>query len=520
MTARLEWWKSAVFYQIYPRSFQDSNGDGDGDLRGIEQRLDHLEWLGVGAVWITTMYESPHVDGGFDISNYERVDPRYGTNEDALALIDAIHRRGMKVIFGYVPNHTSDQHPWFRDSRTSRRSAHADWYLWCDERPNNWIDTLGSGAWQWCDERQQFYYHAYVPQQPDLNWRNRDVRNAMFDVMRYWLDRGVDGLRVDVLWRLIKDRLRRNDPPNTKFDPKEDPPWKRLEGVFSTNQPEVMDVLREMRSVTDAYDDRILIGELYVGISELMKYYRGGHGAQLPFNFELVVNPWSGPLLTSVISRYFGELPVHAWPNWVLGNHDQRRVATREGEDGARTGAVLLFTLGGTPFIYNGDEIGMRDADLDLAALDDPKASLAPKYARDPARTPMQWSSAHAAGFTTGKPWLPVARDFGERNVERQRADPKSMLNLYRDLIALRAREEAILTGDFLPLEPQGNFLAYIRASGSARFLIVANLGDADAFETNLRGTIEIATNRDRDGDEAGGRLDVGRREALVIRLK
>ena len=509
----MEWWKRAVVYQVYPRSFQDSDGDGNGDLSGIIQRLDYLQWLGVDAIWCSPFFQSPKVDGGYDISDYTAIDPIYGTMDDFDRLLERAHQLGMRVILDLVPNHTSDQHPWFRESRADRTNPRADWYHWQDERPNSWVDASGKPAWTWCEERRQYYYHAFFPQEPDLDWRNPDVRQAIFEVMRFWLGRGADGFRVDLIWHLIKDALLREDPLNPDYDPENDDPSTVRLPVFSSNQHEVHDMVRMLREVVDEFDDRVLIGEIYLPVGQVVTFYGEQHkGLHLPFNFQLIRLQWTAQHLAAGISKYFGELPHKGWPNWVLGNHDQSRVASRVGESKARIGAVLLFTLQGTAFVYYGDEIGMVDGDVDPEEMRDPLKDVAPKFSRDPQRTPMQWSAARAAGFTTGDPWLPVSR---WTNVEEARADPQSMLHLYRDLIALRAAEPALLEGACFPYPAPGDVLAYRRGQD---FLIVANLGDREKT-IDARGTIAICTDRRRDRERVEGALTIGANSAVVLRV-
>lgn len=509
----LEWWQRAVIYQIYPRSFQDSNADGSGDLQGIIDRLDYLKWLGVNAIWSSPFFLSPHVDGGYDISDYKAVDPLFGTLDDFDRLLSAVHAAGMRLILDLVPNHTSDQHPWFRQSSADRTNPRAEWYHWQDRRPNSWVDVSGKEAWTWHEQRLQFYYHAFFPQQPDLNWRNGDVREAIFDVMRFWLDRGADGFRVDLIWHVIKDALLREDPLNPDYDPDHDEPESARLGVFSSNQHEVHDVVKAMRNVIDEYEDRVLIGEIYLPTGQLVTFYgEHGQGLHLPFNFQLIRTDWSAEQLAATISKYFGELPPEGWPNWVLGNHDKARVVSREGEAKARIGAVLLFMLRGTPFVYYGDEIGMRDAKLDPSDMRDPLKDVDPKFSRDPQRTPMQWSHGQGAGFTSAKPWLPVA---GGPNVEEQRGDPDSMLNLYRDLIALRASEPALLEGEVFPLLVHDHVFAFRRGDA---FLVAANFGRRKA-KIETHGTIAICTDRKRDGEKVEGSLKLSANTAVVVRL-
>ena len=358
------WWKSAVLYQIYPRSFQDSNGDGVGDLRGIIERLPYLAELGVDALWLSPIFASPMADFGYDISDYTAIDPLFGSMADFDALLHEAHARGLKVLLDFVPNHTSDQHPWFCESRASRTSAKRDWYIWRGGAPgggppNNWLSEFGGSAWAFDAQSGQYYYHAFLPAQPDLNWRNPAVRAAMHDVMRFWLGRGVDGFRVDVIWHLIKDDQFRDNPPNPNFRAG-DPPHRRQLPLYSADRPEVHELIRELRGVIDEFSERLLIGEIYLPLDRLVTYYgRDLAGVHLPFNFSLLETPWNARAVAQLIDRYEALLPDGAWPNWVLGNHDRPRVVSRIGQAQARVAAMLLLTLRGTPTLYYGDEIGL-----------------------------------------------------------------------------------------------------------------------------------------------------------------
>jgi alpha-glucosidase len=475
------WWKRGVIYQVYPRSFQDSDGDGVGDLEGIRSRLGHLQDLGVDAVWISPVFKSPMADFGYDVSDYRAIDPLFGGLNDLDALIAEAHARGLKLILDLVPNHTSEQHPWFVESRASRDNPKRDWYIWRDARPdgsppNNWIANFGGSAWEWDAGTGQFYYHAYLKQQPDLNWRNREVRAAMLDVMRFWLDRGVDGFRVDVMWHLIKDDQFRDNPPN--------PAWRagmpgseRLLEFYSTDRPEVHEVVSQMRRVIDAWPDRVLIGEIYLPLQQLVTYYGPNLGeAQLPFNFALIKAAWTAEEIGRIIREYEKLLPEGAWPNWVLSNHDRPRLASRVGPAQARNAAMLLLTLRGTPTLYYGDEVGLEQVPIPPERVQDPWGISEPELGRDPCRTPMPWDASVSAGFTSGRPWLPLNQDWKTRNVAAERADPGSMLNLYRDLLALRRSSPALSLGDYLELRASDGVLAYERRGGGQRMLAALNL--------------------------------------------
>ena len=522
------WWEDAVLYQIYPRSYQDTDGDGVGDLAGIRRRVDYLEWLGVDAVWLSPVFRSPHADFGYDISDYRAVDPLFGDRRDLDALRDALHDRGMKLLLDLVPNHSSEEHPWFRAACSSRDDPKRDWYLWADPGPdggppNNWLSVFGGSAWEWHEPTGQYYYHAFLKEQPDLNWRNPEVRAAMLDVMRHWLDWGADGFRVDVMWHMIKDDRLRDNPPNPDYDP--DTPgfsYDRLIPAFTTDRPEVHDVVAEMRGVMDAYGDRLLIGEIYLPVERLVLYYgTDGGGAHLPFNFQLVQLPWERERIEAAIGTYEAALPEGAWPNWVLSNHDKPRVAGRWGEPAARAAAVLLLTLRGTPTIYYGDELGIGGVTIPEDRVRDPHALRDPGTpTRDAYRTPMQWTPEPGAGFSETEPWLPLTADHERRNVEVQREDPGSMLRLYRALIRLRADEPALVRGRYEPVPGQGPVLAFVRALEGRRLLVGVNVsGERATFRPGLelRGEVLLSTAGDRD--PVAGELSLAPHEAVVVAL-
>ena len=377
----LKWWQNGVIYQIYPRSFQDSNGDGIGDLPGIIRRLDYLVTIGIDAIWISPIFPSPMADFGYDVADYCDVATIFGNLGDFDRLVAEAHRRGLRLILDFVPNHTSNQHPWFIESRGSRDNPKRDWYIWRDGSgqgglPNNWLSHFGGPAWAWDEATKQYYYHSFLPEQPDLNWRNPAVKQAMYAVLRFWLDRGVDGFRVDVLWLLIKDDRFLDNPVNPGYVPGESS-HNRLLPLYTANRPEVHAIIAEMRSVIDAYADRVLIGEIYLPIDLLVTYY--GHnlgGAHLPFNFQLLQTAWNAASIARIVEEYEAALPSGAWPNWVLGNHDKPRIASRIGEAQARVAAMLLLTLRGTPTIYYGEEIGMKDIPISSEQVQDPARKM------------------------------------------------------------------------------------------------------------------------------------------------
>ena len=529
--ANFKWWERGIIYQIYPRSFMDSNGDGIGDLAGIRAKLDYLQWLGVDAIWISPFYPSPMADFGYDISNYTDIDPIFGSLNDFDALLADAHGRGLKLLLDYVPNHTSDRHPWFLDARSSRNSAKRDWYIWRDPKPdggppNNWLSNFGGGAWEWEPTTGQYYYHAFLKEQPDLNWRNPEVQDAMLKVLRFWLDRGVDGFRVDVMHHLVKDSEFRDNPPNPDWRP-DMGPYRKLLTTYTADLPEVQEIVAKFRSIVEEYDDRMLVGEIYLPVERLMAYYgaSGKGGAHLPFNFQLIRLPWNAREITAAVERYEALLPSYAWPNWVLGNHDKSRVATRVGPAQARVAAMLLLTLRGTPTMYYGDEIGMHDVQIPADKVRDPFEKNVPGLGlgRDPERTPMQWSGNEHAGFTGGIPWLPIAADHQAVNVARERNEPTSILALYHRLIELRRAEPALSVGEFAPLPAGEDLMAYVRKANERRLLIVLNLSartqSFSLSELQCRGILLLSTALDRKQEELPDKLDLRSDEGLIVEL-
>lgn len=524
------WWQKGIVYQIYPRSFADSNGDGVGDLKGIISKLDYLQWLGMQAVWLSPIYPSPMADFGYDISDYTGVHPLFGNMDDFDQLLHEVHQRDLKLILDLVPNHSSSEHPWFLESRSSRDNPKRNWYIWHDPAPdggppNNWLSVFGGSGWEWDEKTEQYYYHAFLKEQPDLNWRNPDVQEAMLNVMRFWLDKGVDGFRVDVMWHMLKDKHFRNNPHNPDYTP-ERSPYEEFIPTYSTDQPEVHDVVAKMRNVMDEYGERVMIGEIYLPIDELVTYYgTDNSGAHLPFNFQLVVLPWDAQKIFLAISKYEGALPPDGWPNWVLGNHDNSRISSRVGKAQARVAAMMLLTLRGTPTIYYGDEIGMEDVLIPPEKVQDPQEKNIPGLGlgRDPERTPMQWDATSGAGFSTATPWLPLADDYKEVNVEKERREPASMLSLYRRLIQLRQSEPALNVGDYEPVDVKGNVMSYIRELGEKRFLVALNLGNKpEIFTTTvveIHGKIILDTYLEREGTRVEDHLELKANEGVVIEL-
>jgi alpha-glucosidase len=503
------WWREAVFYQIYPRSFADSDGDGVGDLEGIRRHLDHLQWLGVDAIWLCPFYPSPMADFGYDVADYCDVHPMFGTLADFDRLLEEDHALGIRIIIDWVPNHTSDQHPWFVESRSSRQSPKRDWYVWRDGppdggRPNNWKAAFGGDAWTWDETTEQWYLHLFLPEQPDVNWRNPELVEAMHDVVRFWLDRGVDGFRVDVVQGLAKDPDLPDDPPGTV-----------LPRSTTNDHPDVHPLLRNLRCLVDAYPHQpVLVGEVYLLSTEQVARYLGqGDELHLAFDFTSLYAPWDASAWRATLGRVDRELgPVGGWPTWTLSNHDNVRHRTRYGgsEARARAAAVLLLTLRGTPFLYAGEELGLEDADIPPSRVVDPGG-------RDGCRAPLPWTPAPDHGWGVEDPWLPWPPEAGARNAETLRSDPGSILYLYRRLLAARRASPALHRGGCQLVAGEGDVLAYQREEGGDRRLAVVNFGTSPApVDVEGAWTVEVASTGEGEGEGWSG--VVGADAALLLR--
>jgi alpha-glucosidase len=521
----LKWWQKAVFYQIYPRSFADGNGDGIGDFIGMTERLDYLADLGVDALWLSPHFPSPQFDVGYDISDYTDVDPEYGTLEDFKRFLDGAHQRGMRVILDLVLNHTSHLHQWFIESRSSREHPKRDWYIWRDGNtarggpPNNWYSPFGGSAWEYDSATDQYYYHFFLKEQPDLNWRNPEVKEAMWQAVRFWLDMGVDGYRLDAIGTIFENpempdqssnlteeemrRIFKRGFPD-RVDQKLVELW-RLLYEHQVEQEGVHELMQELRSVIDEYPDRVLVGE-----NDNVSYYgNGSNELHLAFNFPLMrTNRLTPPWIHANQRERLASLPPGAWPCNTLNNHDSSRLHNRYGDTQnddaiARTSLALMLTLRGTPFLYNGEEIGMSDYRLtDISLFRDPPAvwfyngqvadgmvpeevlALAADYSRDRCRTPMQWNQAVNAGFSleSVSTWLPTNPNYAQGvNVADQQNDPESMLNFYKRMLRLRKRTPALIEGGYIPLhETAEDYFAFLRQSQytGQTCLVVLNLSD------------------------------------------
>jgi alpha-glucosidase len=483
------WWKHGVVYQIYPRSFADSNGDGVGDLPGITAKLPVLADLGVDALWLSPFYPSPQKDFGYDISDFDGVDPLFGTQADFDALVAEAHRLGLKILLDLVVNHTSDQHPWFVESRSSKTNPKRDWYLWHPgvegKAPNNWIALFEMKSAWWRDEATgEFYLGTFTRHQPELNWRHPEVRGEIYAMMRRWLDRGVDGFRLDVVNWYIKDDQLRSNPWKLSLNP----PDLQVH-LWDRNQPGSHEICREMRQVVEEYPGRMLVGEVYTDQAEIAAgYYGKGDELQFAFNFSFLFSPWGARAFYERTQEWFQRLPEGAWPNQTLSNHDQKRHVTRyaKGADTdarARVAAALVLLIRGTPFLYYGEEIGLRDRPMAKAEIRDPKGLMLWPFleGRDPCRTPMPWDGTPGAGFSPAgseAPWLPLHPEAPTRNVEAQRADPTSLWHWYRNLLALRRAETALHGGDHRWLQDgAGNVLGFARAAPGRTLEVWLNFG-------------------------------------------
>jgi alpha-glucosidase len=496
-----QWWQHAVFYEIYPRSFADSNNDGVGDLKGITSKLAYLHDLGVDAIWITPCFPSPQVDFGYDVSDYENIDPQYGTLADFDAMMREAKKENVEIILDYVVNHTSDKHKWFIESKSSRKNPKRDWFVWRDGKgpdqpPTNWLSVFGHSAWKWDDATKQFYYHAFYTEQPDLNWHNPAVEKAMLDVTRFWYKRGVAGFRLDAVDRLFEDPKLRDNPPKPDTNKYGDP---NQEEIYNKALPEVHDVLKGLRKVADE-SHAVLIGETWTPDLAALKQYYGEHDNELqtPMDFLFTqVNKLSPAEFRKQIA---GVVESGGWPVYVLSNHDIVRHYNRYGDGKnndaiAKVMAALYLTIPGTPIMYYGEEIGMENNDpTRVEDVKDPigKIGWPQEKGRDGERTPMQWNDSENAGFSTAKPWLPVPPSYKAHNVATQKKDPDSILNFYRNVLKLRHDDAAMLDGKYVALnESDNNVLSFLRVDGDRAILVALNMtgeGQKPAFDLSAQG--------------------------------
>ncbi len=537
-TAR-DWWRDAVVYQVYPRSFQDSNGDGIGDLQGIIDRLDYLNdgtgrSLGVVAIWLSPTFPSPMKDFGYDVADYCDVHPEFGDLAAMDRLIAECHKRGMKLLLDYVPNHSSDLHRWFAESRSSRTDPRRDWYYWRDARPdgtppNNWRSVFGGSAWEWDASTRQFYMHTFLKEQPDLNWRNPEVVEAMHNALRFWMDRGVDGFRIDVMGMVLKHPDLPDNPANPNWQPGGRDADQFL-WTFNRNYADVYGAVAGIRTVLDEYPDRMAVGEVFGRPEELARYYYtmdGVPGLHLAFCFNFIGHdgdhtPWDADTMRRIIERHEAAMPVGAQPCYAFGNHDRARFSSRHNSDGrgaerARAAALLLLGLRCTPFLYYGEEIGMTDVAIPDDELQDPARFQ--WEGRDPERTPMQWDGTPGRGFSDARPWLP----YGDLNTNAasQDGDPDSMLSLYRRAIWIRKAELSLLDGNWHDLPAPDGVIAFGRQAPGAPAVVVAVNTTVEAVRVSLPGpgVVMVATERALEGTRAGDYAELPALGAAWIRL-
>jgi alpha-glucosidase len=501
-----EWWRGGVIYQVYPRSFQDTNGDGIGDLPGIMRRLDHIASLGVDAIWLSPIQQSPQADMGYDVSDYEQIDRLFGSLEDFDALISRAHALGLKVIMDQVLSHTSSEHSWFRESRLSRTNARADWYVWADPKrdgspPNNWPSVFGGRAWEWNPSRGQYYFHNFLIEQPDLNFHNPAVQDAVLGVMRFWLERGVDGFRLDTVNYYFHDRQLRNNPAARlpRHLPYAVNPYDMQEHRYGKSQPENVTFLRRLRKLLDEFPGTTTVGEIgdsHRGIELMEEYTAGRDKLHMAYTFDMLGKEFTAAHFRSKISKFFAGAP-NGWPCWAFSNHDVERHVSRwarysnDREALARQAAAMLLSFRGSVCLYQGEELGLPETDMLFEELTDPPGiRFWPEYkGRDGCRTPIPWDDGEPPnGFTTGTPWLPVKAAQSALNVARQNADENSILNFYRKILAFRREHPVLIDGGIEFLKTSEPVLAFRRTSADGDMLCVFNLSAAP-----VRVTVENA---------------------------
>ncbi|MGN6157735.1 MAG: alpha-glucosidase family protein [Devosia sp.] len=504
-----EWWRGGVIYQVYPRSFQDTNDDGVGDLPGIMRRLDHIASLGVDAVWLSPITQSPQADMGYDVSDYKEVDRLFGTLEDFDALIERAHALGLKVIMDQVLSHTSDKHPWFRESRLSRTNSRADWYVWADPKrdgtpPNNWPSVFGGRAWEWNPSRGQYYFHNFLIEQPDLNFHNPAVQDAVLDVLRFWLERGVDGFRLDTVNYYFHDKLLRSNPPARR--PRHLPyavnPYDMQEHKYGKSQPENVEFLKRVRALLDQFPGTTTVGEVgdsHIGLKLMGEYTSGGDKLHMAYTFDMLGNEFTAEHFRGKMKRFF-DANQDGWPCWSFSNHDVDRHVSRWASHAldpkalARQAAAMLIALKGSICIYQGEELGLPQADILFEELTDPPGiRFWPEYkGRDGERTPIPWDTSDSPnGFSNVKPWLPVKYEHSVLNVATQNADPDSTLQFYRQALAFRRAHEALIDGDIEFLKTNEPVLAFRRSNGAESLVCLYNLSP-QSVRISLTGEAEI----------------------------
>lgn len=530
-----EWWKTGVIYQIYPKSFKDSNGDGTGDLKGIISKLDYLndgtkKSLGIDAIWLSPFYKSPQYDSGYDISDFRAVDHIFGTLEDFQKLAKEANKRGIKIILDFVGNHSSDEHPWFIESKSSRTNPKADWYYWKDPKPdgsppNNWYSVFGGSTWKYVEERKQYYFHEFSDRQPDLNWRNPDVKNAMLDVLRFWISKGANGFRFDAVANLMKNK----DFKDEKILNKADPKFQNQKHNYEKNNPDEHPLLEEIHKVLKSEGEDILaIGEVCDAGKDWVKYYgtKKSRELDMPYYFDLLNVEWNSNSIKKIIEKQEKITNGIGWPNYVLSNHDSPRIASKFGKRNARAAALLLLTLRGTPTIYFGDELGLENTNVPVEKWTDPQVKKDPSnFCRDFSRTPMQWNNSKNAGFSSAaenKLWLPVAQNFRSYNVEKLENEPRSILNLYKNLLWFRKKNPLLNQGKYQTLELRpSEVFGFKRYNSTDSFTTVINPTDQELIVElgDMGGEVVLSSGLDRDG-KIGSKFLIRANEGILIRNK
>jgi alpha-glucosidase len=529
------WYANGIVYQIYPWSFKDGNDDGIGDLEGIISKLDYLagdrDSLGVDAIWLCPIYPSPMKDFGYDVADYYGIDPRFGTLDTFDRLIKECSKRGLKVIMDLVTNHTSSEHPWFKESRSSRKNPKRDWYVWRDPKangapPNNWISVSGGPAWTFDEPTGQYYLHNFLKEQPDLNWRNPAIKAEMRKVIRFWLNRGVAGFRVDAMSHFVEDSQLRDDPANPLYSPGVDNPYKQFVHTYSDNQSENADIVKFLCDEVAEFKNTFIVTESYLGLIDLMKMYKAVPVANhAPFNFNFLDLPWSAREYKAFIDAFDALVGPHRIATYVFGNHDQRRLASRLGEKRSRVAAMIMLTLRGMPFMYYGDEIGMKDINLAPEDFRDgfATATATPSASRDLERSPMQWSAEPHAGFSKAEPWLPVPNDYSYINVEWEQTDKFSLLNLYRTLIRLRKAHPELRFGSYESYRTSSqDVLLYSRYYLGKKMYVMINFSDAPAIERHHFKNVDVIASTYLDQIKKPTARDIYLRplEGIIFRAK
>lgn len=480
------WPQNAVIYQIYPRSFKDSNNDGIGDINGIIEKLDYLQDLGINTIWISPIFMSPMADFGYDVSNYCAIEPMFGTLQDFDKLVTEIHDREMKLLLDFVPSHTSIEHPWFLESKSSKNNPKREWYIWKDANhdgsaPNNWISIFGGSTWEYDKKTKQYYLHTFLKDQADLNWRNPEVQKAMMDALRFWLKKGVDGFRIDAFNHMYKHEEFLDDPNNPDYIPEKDDPYERHLHIYSKNQPELVSLISLFANTLAEYGNKFMITESYIDHPTLISFYKASTHLHAPFNFDFIFLPWNAKAYKELIDRFDASVGKHYSPTYVLGNHDRPRVASRIGKTAARVAVLMQLTLRGIPTIYYGEELGMTNSAIPLRDIQDPFEKNVPGMGlgRDPERTPMQWNTQKYAGFSQTKPWLPIPEQAQKYNVATELKDPQSMLSFYKALLHYRKTAKALLYGEYTSLGLNDiPVFGYIRTHEKETLLVLLNFSD------------------------------------------